>query len=80
MAEREEPAQLRDEENREEFAIRREEAHLAAQERELEVEMKDFEDAEEQAKRQIEGEWRNEHHGHEPERQPAWHTSRPSDT
>lgn len=78
MAERNELAHQRDEENREEFATRKEEAHLAAEERELEHEMKDFEDAEQQAKQQIEGEWRKEHHGHEPEREPAWNTSRPS--
>jgi hypothetical protein len=79
MVERDEPAHLRDEQNRAEFAIRREEAQLATGERELEHEMKDFEHAEEQAKQEIEGEWRREHDGHDPERPPAWRTNRPAD-
>ncbi|MGZ6670203.1 MAG: hypothetical protein ACXVH3_36715 [Solirubrobacteraceae bacterium] len=79
MVERDELAHLRDEENRAEFATRRAQARLAAEERELEHEMTDFEHAEEEAKKEIEGEWRREHQGHEPERPPAWRANRPAD-
>ena len=72
MTEREEQAHLRDDENREEFAIRRAERELTAEEHQLEQELKDFEQAEERAKREIEEEWRKEHSGHDPERPPDW--------
>ncbi len=70
--EREELAQLHDEENRAEFAIRKEEREMAAEEEELEHEMKEFEEEEARAKRRIEAELRAEHHGHQPERPIAW--------
>jgi hypothetical protein len=72
MAERDELAHLRDEENRDEFAIRRGERRLAAEEQELERELKAFGEVEEETKRRIEAEWRTEHQGHEPERPPSW--------
>jgi len=72
MPDRDEQAHLHNEENRAEFAIRKSKAQLAAEERRLELEMEEFEKAEEQTKRRIEGEWRREHQGHEPERPPAW--------
>lgn len=63
---------LRDEANRQEFAIRRLEEAMAAEERELEHEMHLFEEDEEATKRRIAAEWRREHWGHEPERPPRW--------
>ena len=72
MDEREEAARLRDEEHRAEFAIRRDEERMAAEARQLAREMKDFEDAEQQVEREIEGELRKEHWGLEPERPPNW--------
>ncbi len=63
---------LRDEANREEFAIRRLEDVMAAEERELEHEMHLFEEDEDATKRSIAAEWRKEHWGHEPERPPPW--------
>ena len=65
-------ARLRDEENRDELAIRRAERRMAAEEREMEREMDDLEAAEGHAEQEIEKEWRREHWGHEPERRPAW--------
>jgi hypothetical protein len=70
-----ERARRLDAENRDEFAIRHEEASLEAQQRTLEREMAQFEDAEAEAKRAIEAEWRSEHHGHDPERTPAWRSA-----
>jgi hypothetical protein len=72
MDERDQQARRHDEENREQFAIRKEERELAAEERELERELADFETSKERAKLDIETEWRAEHAGHEPERPPAW--------
>ncbi len=69
---------LRDEANREEFAIRRLEAAMAAEERELEHEMHLFEEDEDATKRGIAAEWRKEHWGHEPERPPPWDREPPS--
>jgi aminoglycoside phosphotransferase (APT) family kinase protein len=75
MLEREEIARLHDEENREEFAIRRGLTSMEAEEREMERAMKAFEEDADQAKRLIQAEWRKEHWGHEPERPPSWETS-----
>ncbi len=72
MDERDELARLQDEENRDEFAIRKAEQRMASEEQEMEREMKDFEEEEERSERQIEEELRQEHWGHEPERRPAW--------
>jgi len=79
MTERDEQAKLHDEENRAEFAIRREEADIAAEERELKRRMEEFEKAEEHAKRSIEDELRKEHWGHEPERRPSWEEQSPGE-
>jgi hypothetical protein len=65
---------LHDEENRAEFAIRRAELKMEAEEREMERAMRAFEEDADQAKRFIEAEWRREHWGHEPQRPPAWET------
>jgi hypothetical protein len=75
MTEREDRARRLDAENRDEFAIRHQEASLEAQEHALEREMKEFEHSEAEAKREIEAEWRSEHHGHDPQRPPAWRTT-----
>lgn len=72
MTERDEQAKLHDEENRAEFATRRQEAAMAGEERRLEHEMEDLEKAQTHAKRQIEAEVREEHWGHEPERPLSW--------
>jgi hypothetical protein len=72
MSEREDKARLHDQENREEVAIRRRLNAMAAEEREMELAMKAFEEDADQAKRFIKAEWRREHWGHEPERPPAW--------
>jgi len=77
MSERDEQAKLHDEENRAEFAIRREEAEMAAEEHRLERKMEDFEKAEAQAKRNIEAELRDEHWGHEPEHRLSWEEPSP---
>lgn len=69
---RDELARLRDRENRDEFAIRRQERELAAEERTLEEEMRRFEDDEERAERQIERDLRREHAGRDPEQAPSW--------
>jgi hypothetical protein len=69
---REELARLRDEEHHDEFARRKTEASMAAEERQLEREMKEFEETEERVEREIEDEWHREHWGHEPERPPRW--------
>ena len=79
MHDRDELARLEDEENRAEFAIRREEEAMAAEEQRLEQEMKDFEAAEERTKKAIEAELREEHWGHDPPRPPAWRERPPSD-
>ncbi len=72
MLSEEERARLRDEENQAEFAIRRETASMAAEERELQRQLDSFDDDEERTKREIEAELRREHSGHDPERPPAW--------
>jgi hypothetical protein len=71
MDDRDEMARLRAEEIGDELAIRKQEQRMAGEERDMEGEMKKFEDAEERAEKQIEDELRREHWGHEPERPPA---------
>ena len=72
MTERDEQAKLHDQENRADFAIRREEAAMDVEARRLEQQMKEFEQEEAQAKRDIEAELRKEHWGHDPERRLSW--------
>jgi hypothetical protein len=55
-----------------ELAERREERSMPRGARELEGGLKQLEDDEQLAERQIEAEWRREHHGHEPVRPPNW--------
>lgn len=62
-----------DEENRERFAIRKEEGRMAAEERELEEELEDLGEDLEEAEDKLDRELREEHWGHEPEHPPAWH-------
>jgi hypothetical protein len=62
--------QLRDEADRQDFAIRKELEQMAAQERVLERDGEAFEDHKDRAKRSIAAERRKEHWGHEPERLP----------
>jgi hypothetical protein len=71
MDDRDEMARLRADEIGDELAIRKQEQRMAGEERDMEGEMKKFEDAEERAEKQIEDELRREHWGHEPERPPA---------
>jgi len=72
MDDRDEMRRLRAEEIGDELAIRKEEQRIAGEERDLEREMKEFQDAEERAEKQIEEEMRREHWGREPERRPVW--------
>jgi hypothetical protein len=72
MDEKQRRALLEDEENRNEFAIRREERQMAAEERELEREMASLEVDEEHVKQEIEAELRREHMGLDPERRLGW--------
>ena len=65
-------ARLRDERDRQLFAMRREEKRLAREEVDLELELDDLAKRESDAKHEIEEEWRREHWGHDPERPPAW--------
>jgi hypothetical protein len=65
-------AQRHDAENREAYAARRLEEAMLAEEREMEAEMRSFEEDEAQTKRRIAEEWRKEHWGHDPERPPDW--------
>jgi hypothetical protein len=69
---REDLAQLRDEDMRARFAIRGGLNAMEAEEREMERALKAFEEDADQAKRYIKAEWRREHWGHEPEHPPAW--------
>jgi hypothetical protein len=64
--------ELRDEEDRDRFAIRREERRMAREARRLARELRDFDEGEADAERSIELEWRTEHYGREPDRPPAW--------
>ena len=72
MDERDELDRGRADEVGDELAIRKSERRMAREERDLEREMTEFEDAEERAEKQIEEELRREHWGHEPERPPVW--------
>jgi hypothetical protein len=72
MGERDKLDRLRGNEVAEELAIGKEERDMAHQERELEREMRQLEDAEEAAEKEIEEELRREHWGHEPERPLRW--------
>jgi hypothetical protein len=72
-------AQLRDERDRELFAIRRETKRLAREEAELEVELGDLAEGQDDAKRDIEEEWRREHWGHDPDPPPAWRRGQQED-
>ena len=65
-------ARLRDEEDRELYAIRREERELARVEGELEEGLAAFEHDERESEVEIEREWRREGWGHDPERPPEW--------
>jgi hypothetical protein len=78
MVDRDEQARRHDEENRAEFAIRRQEKEMESVERALERELKAFEADEEKTKRRISDQWRSEHWGREPEHPPAWEKSRTS--
>lgn len=73
-------AQLRDEANRNEHAIRRQEHDLEAGQRDLERRLAAFDEAETKAKLSIESEWRSEHSGHDPERPPSWRAPAASET
>ena len=77
MTERDELARMRAEEVAEELALRNTQRRMAHAARELEDELHDLTDAEELAEREIEAEWRREHHGHEPEHPPEWRTGKP---
>ena len=72
MVPRKDTARLHDQEIDGQLAIRRRLGAMAAEEREMEREMKAFEEDADQAKRYIKDEWRKEHWGHDPERRPAW--------
>ena len=65
-------SELRDEEHRERYAIRREERRMAREARRLQRGLAAFDADEERAERAIEGEWRAEHFGRDPDRAPAW--------
>jgi hypothetical protein len=64
--------ELRDEEQREYYAIRRTERRMAREARRLQRELREFDEDEAAAEHAIEREWRGEHFGHEPDRPPAW--------
>ena len=72
VPEREEIARLHDEELRALSDIRRRESAMEAEEREMEREMRGFEEDADQIKRLITAEWRKERWGREPQRPPAW--------
>jgi hypothetical protein len=72
MDERDNRARVRAEVVSDELAIRNQERRMARVVRHLEAELKEFENAEELAERQIEDEWRREHGGREPEHPPDW--------
>jgi hypothetical protein len=72
-------ARLRDEEDREPFAARREEKDLAHDEAVLERQLEQLAEREERAKRDIEEEWRQEHWHHDPDRPPEWSERPPDD-
>lgn len=72
MPEREDTAGAHGEDIRARHEIRKSLIAMEAEEREMERAMKAFEEDADQAKRNIETEWRREHWGHEPERRPEW--------
>jgi hypothetical protein len=72
MTHRDRLAELRDEEARERYAIRRAERRMAREARRLRQGLQDFDEDEAGAERAIEAEWRAEHYGREPDRPPAW--------
>jgi uncharacterized protein involved in exopolysaccharide biosynthesis len=72
-------SRLRDEANREEFAIRRLLRDMTADEHRLEREMQTFEEDEQAAEKTIENDWRAVHWGKAPERPSAWRPA-PRDT
>jgi len=72
MNERDKLDRLRGNEVSEELTIGKEERHMAHEERELERDMTELEDAEEDAEKEIEQELRRQHWGHEPERPLRW--------
>jgi hypothetical protein len=72
MDERDNLDRLRASEVGEELAIGKAQRNMAHQERELEREMRELEDAEEGAEKEIEEELRREHWGHDPERPLHW--------
>jgi hypothetical protein len=63
---------LRDEEDRERYAIRRAERRMEREARRMERELAAFDADENRAQAAIEAEWRAEHFGHGPDRPPAW--------
>lgn len=69
---RDETARLRDEEDRDLFAVRRLEDGMAAEARELERRLDDLRDDEVRAEVEIEAEERREHWGHDPEHPSDW--------
>jgi hypothetical protein len=74
MDENDNLARLRAEEVSDELAIRNGERSMARVVRQMEDELREFAKGDELAKRQIEGEWRCEHGGREPEHSPDWPT------
>jgi hypothetical protein len=64
--------QLRDEEDRARYALRRAERRMAREERRLVGELQAFDEGEARAEESIERQWRGEHYGREPDRAPAW--------
>jgi len=67
-----ERARMRAEEDREIYAIRREEHVLELEETQLEKKLRKLEVATRRREHAIEREWRHEQWGHPPERRPAW--------
>jgi hypothetical protein len=65
-------AHLRDEEDRELFAIRRQEERMEVVQREMEDDLDKLDEDEHRAERSIEAELRKEHWGHGPERPLSW--------
>jgi hypothetical protein len=69
---------LRGTEVGEELAIGKQERHMADEERELARELRELENAEEHAEKEIGEELRREHWGHQPERPLRWPSQRGS--
>ena len=63
---------MHDDVNRERFALRRAEQHMAAEEKALEREIEVFGEHLEQVEQRVEATFRKEHWGHEPERPLSW--------